>query len=81
MDHIAEGPRGEAAAVARWRKSSYSGGNGCCVEVALDMTEIRVRDSKFRRVPGNDPGSEPILSFTPDEWSAFIAGVKAGEFG
>ncbi len=31
-----------------------------------------VRDSKF-------PGREP-LAFTPGEWAAFLARVKAGEF-
>ncbi|MFE4829871.1 DUF397 domain-containing protein [Streptomyces sp. NPDC056672] len=30
-----------------WRKSSYSGGSGNCVEVALDPPgQVRVRDSK-----------------------------------
>jgi hypothetical protein len=31
-----------------------------------------VRDSK-------DPAG-PMLTFTPDEWTAFIAGAKIGEF-
>jgi hypothetical protein len=34
--------------------------------------EIAVRDSKH-------PHLEPRI-FTPDEWDAFVAGVKAGEF-
>ncbi len=57
-----------------WRKSSYSGGNGGnCVEVALLPDDSRaVRDSK-------DPGG-PVLAFTPDEWRAFTAAIKAGEF-
>jgi hypothetical protein len=56
-----------------FRKSSYSGaGNPNCVEVGFVTTEILMRDSKD--VDG------PVLHFTPDEWSAFIAGVKAGEF-
>jgi hypothetical protein len=66
-----EGPGGPA-----WRKSSHSGNNGGqCVEVALhpDGASVRlVRDSK-------DP-SGPLLTFTPDEWRAFIAGVRDGEF-
>jgi Domain of unknown function (DUF397) len=57
-----------------WRKSSYSGsGGGNCVEVArFPASGIAVRDSK-------DPDG-PRLVFTPDEWQAFVAGVKTGEF-
>ncbi len=59
---------------ARWRKSSYSGTNGGnCVEVAQNLPRaVAVRDSK-------DPNG-PKLAFGPDEWLAFTAGVKAGEF-
>jgi hypothetical protein len=59
---------------AQWRKSSYSGGNGgACVEVAVLPDGGRVvRDSE-------DPGG-PRLGFAADEWAAFTAGVKAGEF-
>jgi hypothetical protein len=56
-----------------WRKSTYSsdqGGN--CIEVA-DLEGARaVRDSK------NRAGS--VLTFTVAQWSAFTAGVQAGEF-
>jgi Domain of unknown function (DUF397) len=55
---------------AAWRKSSYSEANGC-VEVARPGP-VLVRDSK-------DPDG-PVLSFTPGEWAAFTAGVRAGEF-
>ncbi|MFI6367001.1 DUF397 domain-containing protein [Nocardia sp. NPDC050630] len=58
---------------ARWFKSSYSESNGQCVEVAfLDGGLVGVRDSK------NPTG--PALAFTPAEWSAFTAGLNAGEF-
>jgi uncharacterized protein DUF397 len=59
---------------AIWRKSSYSGGNGGdCVEIAADVLGIvAVRDSK-------DPGG-PVLAFGPDEWRAFTAAIKMGEF-
>jgi Domain of unknown function (DUF397) len=59
---------------AQWRKSSYSGSNGgACVEVARNLPgAVAVRDSK-------DPDG-PKLAFAPDEWAAFTAGVKAGEF-
>ena len=59
---------------AEWRKSSWSGGNGGdCVEVARNLSgAVAVRDSK-------DPDG-PKLTFTPDEWVAFTAGIKTGEF-
>ena len=57
-----------------WRKSSYStssGGN--CVEVASNLPGIvAVRDSKDR--------GGPALGFTAEAWSAFVAGIKHGEF-
>ncbi len=59
---------------AEWRKSSYSGTNGGnCVQVARNLPGVvAMRDSK-------DPHG-PALIFTPDEWRAFTAGVKVGEF-
>jgi hypothetical protein len=60
---------------AEWRKSTLSqGGGNNCVEVASNLPGIiAVRDSK-------DPEG-PKLVFTPGEWSAFVGGVKGGEFG
>ncbi|WP_431966573.1 DUF397 domain-containing protein [Nocardia sp. bgisy134] len=59
---------------AVWRKSSYSGADGNCVEVAfLGGGNVAVRDTK-------DKGSGPVLAFTPGEWGAFLSGVSAGEF-
>ncbi|MCP2291802.1 DUF397 domain-containing protein [Nocardia amikacinitolerans] len=58
---------------ASWFKSSYSGSQGACVEVAwLADGRVGVRDSK------NSTG--PVLIFTPSEWDAFAAGVREGEF-
>ncbi|WP_424536939.1 DUF397 domain-containing protein [Sphaerisporangium viridialbum] len=57
-----------------WQKSSYSGTDDNCVEVAnLPSGGLAVRDSK-------NP-SEPTLSCTSDVWHAFISGVKTRRFG
>jgi Domain of unknown function (DUF397) len=64
---------GGSGSDSRWIKSSLSFANGNCVEVAnLPGTEIGVRDSKDTE--------GPILRFTPDEWHAFVGGVRNGEF-
>ena len=56
-----------------WRKSSYSGSQANCVEVAeLPDGGRAVRDSKDR--------SGPVLTFTREEWRAFIEGAKESEF-
>jgi Domain of unknown function (DUF397) len=57
-----------------WRKSTFSGQGNSCVEVAnLPGNGRAVRDSKL----GED---SPILTFRAEEWTAFIGGVRAGEF-
>lgn len=66
-------PEGAAAADLGWRKSSFSGAQSNCVEIAVGVTGIvPVRDSK-------DPDG-PTLLFRADAWSSFLAGVKSGEF-
>ena len=59
---------------AIWRKSSYSGSSGGnCVEIARNLPGvIAVRDSK------NPEG--PALVFSPEEWRAFLAGARDGQF-
>lgn len=57
---------------AEFRKSSFCA-VGACVEVAESSDGgFLVRDSKSE--------GGPVLRFTRDEWSAFVAGVRAGEF-
>lgn len=53
-------------------KSTYSGTDGSCVEVAASPEQILVRDSKDKE--------GAVLTFNPEEWTAFILGAKAGEF-
>ncbi|MEU6101138.1 DUF397 domain-containing protein [Streptomyces flaveolus] len=56
-------------ATESWTKSSYSGGNGACVEVKSPVvTALAVRDSK---VPEG-----PALAFPADAWNAFVTSVK-----
>nr|BFD95958.1 hypothetical protein KitaXyl93_73180 [Kitasatospora sp. Xyl93] len=58
----------------RWRKSSYSGNGGQCVEVAPGFPGLMpVRDSK------NPHG--PALVFPAEAWTSFVAAVRSGEFG
>ncbi|MEO3809744.1 DUF397 domain-containing protein [Sphaerisporangium sp. B11E5] len=55
---------------AQWRKSSFSGDSGECVEVASNLPGVRlVRDSK-------DPAG-PVLAVSTEGWSAFVREVRA----
>jgi Domain of unknown function (DUF397) len=54
-----------------YRKSSYSGQQNNCVEVADTSEGASVRDSKTPE--------GPALHFTADTWRAFLAGVKSGQ--
>jgi hypothetical protein len=55
----------------RWRKSSYSGANGC-VEAAFLDDRVAVRHSK------EEHGG--TLLFTASEWQMFLDAVRNGEF-
>jgi hypothetical protein len=56
---------------AHWQKSSYSGGNGNCVEVADLPEAIAVRDS-------TDPAG-PKLIFSREAWVVFVGRAKDGQ--
>jgi hypothetical protein len=54
-----------------WQHSSFCA-NGACVQVQTHPSGVRV-------VRGSDQPGRVVL-FDADEWAAFVAGVKAGEF-
>jgi hypothetical protein len=56
-----------------WFTSSFSANGQSCVECARTPDGgMAVRDTKNR--------TGAVLRFTDDEWQAFIAGVRNGEF-
>jgi hypothetical protein len=59
-----------------WTDAEFMKANGSneinCLELAARDGHIGLRDSK-------DP-TGPVLTFTPGEMAAFVAGAKAGEF-
>jgi hypothetical protein len=68
MNH---GPIASASATGyTWRKSTYSGSDSNCVEVAGAVGRaVAVRDSK-------DPDG-PALAFSARAWETFLAAIKA----
>jgi hypothetical protein len=55
-----------------WRKSSFSGMNGCVESAVTAEGWVAVRDSK-----NPDAGHQV---YDRQEWNAFLAGVRNGEF-
>jgi hypothetical protein len=57
-------------AADKWVKSSYSQGNGACVEIKSPVVSaMAVRDSKVQ--------DGPVLAFPAEAWNAFVASIKA----
>lgn len=54
----------------KWKVSSYSSGQGNCVEVARLPHSMAVRDSTDQ--------SGPVLQFDASEWQAFLSAIKDG---
>ncbi|GAA3803316.1 DUF397 domain-containing protein [Streptomyces coacervatus] len=53
-----------------WTKSSYSTGNGACVEIKSPVgAAMAVRDSKVTE--------GPVVAFPADAWNTFVASIKA----
>jgi hypothetical protein len=55
------------ATPAEWRRSSYSGTNANCVEIARSPRAVAVRDAK-------DPGG-PALTFPADAFTEAVRSV------
>ncbi|MGI5469928.1 DUF397 domain-containing protein [Streptomyces sp. CA-132043] len=73
MESAKDGLYGLELTDARWRKSSKSWADGACVQVAeLDGGAVALRDSRHPE--------RGDLRFTAQEWTAFCAGVRDGEF-
>lgn len=57
----------------RWTRSRYCiGANSTCVEVAMEVEHVGVRDGKAK--------AGPVLHFSMDEWRVFVHGIRAGDF-
>ena len=56
---------------AQWRKSSYSGNSGNCVEVARSADFVAVRDSK-------DPYGQKLV-VPSDAWRALMQSISGGK--
>lgn len=60
--------------MTNWRKSTFSDGQGQCVELADLGEEVwGMRDSKLG-------DSSPVLSLSREALATFVLGAKAGEF-
>lgn len=70
---FANGAQADELGAVQWRKSQASNPSGNCVEVAaLPGGEIAVRNSRHP--------AGPALVYTRAEVSAFLTGVRNGEF-
>ncbi|GAA2231902.1 hypothetical protein GCM10010232_18220 [Streptomyces amakusaensis] len=56
----------------QWLKSTYSNGNGNCVEVCVAPRTVAMRDSKVT--------DGPAVTMDPSAWSSFVGAVKGGAF-
>jgi hypothetical protein len=90
--HQHEATSGALGRTAIWRKSSYSGTQGNCVEAAV-LSSARWHKSSYSDTQGNCvevagglPGAVAVrdskdpsgraLVFTRDEWATFLARVR-----
>jgi hypothetical protein len=55
----------------KWKKSSASGSQGNCVELAEQGDLILIRESEH---------PETVIATTPEKLAAFIEGARRGDF-
>ncbi len=60
---------GDDLSRAQWKKSSYSGNTGNCVEVAATQSVVAIRDSK-------DPDSA-VLRVSREAWQEFSQDIRS----
>ena len=65
---MASGPNRHSTLL--WRKSSASGADGGCIEVAVRDSSVLIRDSRDRL------GTR--LAFDPAHWRTFVGRIKSG---
>lgn len=74
--------------VTEFKKSSFCG-DSACVEVSFHKAsgcdtgacvEVSLINGKDVVLVRSTTAPENVVTFTADEWSAFIDGAKAGEF-
>jgi uncharacterized protein DUF397 len=54
---------------ANWRKTTYSNGDGSCVEAGTVPGIVLIRDTTLN-------GRGPVLRVTPADWKRFTATIK-----
>lgn len=67
-------PKHISNAQLHWQRSSFCSANSCVEVASLPNGGMAVRDGKASEV-------SPVLIFTAEEWTSFLSGVRAGEFG
>jgi hypothetical protein len=60
--------QGDELPRAQWKKSTYSGNTGNCVEVAITESVVGIRDSK-------DPDGA-VIKVRPEAWRAFVEATR-----
>ena len=64
-----------AVGTTGWRKSSFSSGNGCCVEVRTSDGMVEVRDSKCSRA--SSPNGSTVLRVEAMQWMSFVDQIRS----
>jgi Domain of unknown function (DUF397) len=68
-----------ALASSRWRKSSRSTAQGCCLEVLIEASIVFLRDSKYLRDTSNRAELQPVIVVAGNDWEHFTGRLARGE--